>query len=60
MKVSEFFFKSFGTCAILDIALLITGWIFGAWEILIGLIKLFGVVGGITLVLGFIVLIWEE
>jgi len=58
MKVSEFFIKVFGTCAVLAIALSIAGWI-GLREIW-GFVTFFVVIGGIALVVGIIASIWES
>lgn len=58
MRVSEFCYKAFGTCAVLAIALSIAGWI-GLDEIW-GFVAVIGVLGGIALVIGIIASIWES
>ena len=58
MTVSEFSFKSCGTCVVLVAALSIANWIFPdleAW----GCVAFLGVIAGIALVIGIISSIWE-
>jgi len=58
MKVSEFFFKSVATCAVLSVVFAILGWVLGSSGIF-GIVYVFLVLGGIAFVGGIIASIWE-
>jgi len=58
MKISDFCFRSAGTCLVLVCALGILLWIFKILEILPFLIGI-GVIGFIAVIIGIIASIWE-